>query len=246
MLKEELLKLADDVEARGDKWAANKLRALAGGIAEAKGCEGNGKYGSVAHRLYCEIACKGDPECFFGIDLPTKQRWISGVENVLMAPLFPAQEALVNSWRERADKDKADCMDAGKFKTPTHRAAWNFADGLHTAAGELEAALGKNKMIHVQQVEKINGTERIHEDAMNNNKQVNKLIAIANEMNRTAIVSGTYCTTPGRTVTEWSNQIYDVAVELSGVTQPKSNAMLYVGIVLIVVAIIALSILIFG
>lgn len=61
------------------------------------------------------------------------------------AAFYPAQEALVNSWRERADKDKADCMVGGKFKSPTHRAAWNFADGLHTAAGELEAALGKTK-----------------------------------------------------------------------------------------------------
>lgn len=39
-------------------------------------------HGSLAHRLYCEIACTGHPACFFGLPEVTQRRWIDGVNAV--------------------------------------------------------------------------------------------------------------------------------------------------------------------
>lgn len=50
--------------------------------------------------------------------------------------------ALAESWLERECKDKNECVGAdGKFRSETHRAAWNFADGLGTAGSELKRSL---------------------------------------------------------------------------------------------------------
>lgn len=47
-------------------------------------------YGSLAHRLYCAIACNGDSACIFGADPVVRERWLSGVEEVLGKATQPA------------------------------------------------------------------------------------------------------------------------------------------------------------
>lgn len=56
------------------------------------------RHGSIAHRLYCAIACKGDPACFFGLESATQARWADGIEEVFgkaAAPAVEVDEAMV-------------------------------------------------------------------------------------------------------------------------------------------------------
>lgn len=49
-------------------------------------------YGSIAHRLFCELGnCANDPQCFFGQPEAEQARWVDAVKKVLSATLTQQQ-----------------------------------------------------------------------------------------------------------------------------------------------------------
>lgn len=39
----------------------------------------------LAHRIYCDTMCTGDPQCFSGIDVAVRNRWIYAFEELLIS-----------------------------------------------------------------------------------------------------------------------------------------------------------------